>query len=222
MVIRAHGLAVGWGLGWEVGFVGALSDQAVDKETKWPVAISAKGMYKRWSQFMGKLESHCCSQVWGRKVKQGAKTRRIRQKTVGGWGLEQEMCEWGPGGGRVWSWSPTPGRCVGWWQRPRFPGGQQWKEKRKNAHGATRKVPIAQLQSERALSKSPESLWFFCFRRYLEMNWLRLWTAWSDFRVAPALSMDLDTQRSFPTCFIQSVNKLLSFFLSLEDEIFEW
>lgn len=40
--------------------------------------------------------------------------------------------------------------------------------------------------------RHPECLWNLYLRKFLQLGWIRLWTAWSNFEVSPALSRRLD------------------------------
>lgn len=116
--LRECGLAVGWELGWEVGMVGAGSDQPVDEETKSSVAISAKG----WTREVALV----CGAAWiPLVVTSMSKASRARCQNHMN---QAEDCGWlgtgagdvwvgsrgavlpRHGGGRVWAWSLTPGR----------------------------------------------------------------------------------------------------------------
>lgn len=150
--VRECGFAVGWGLGWEMGVVGAGSDQPVHEQTKWSVAISAKGWTRGGPGLWGSLNPTRGHKYGKGKSSKGPKADESGRRlwVVGDWSRRCVSGVQGSSASQAWgredlSMVPTPGRWVGWWQCPGFPGGVWWR--RESAQGAARKVPIAQLQS---------------------------------------------------------------------------
>ena len=116
------------------------------------------------------------------------------------WGLEQEVCKWGPraqcfpGLGEGGSDHGHPPRVGGWVDDSvRLCEGEHRGRRRDKVHTMQQgKFQKFHLRVEEHWNKGPKSLWHFHLWRYSKISWARLWATWSDLRVSPALSRSLD------------------------------